>query len=102
MICICRKKQSDGDGNSGSSYQCTEPICNEDLTTQADPELHMSLLDHQVSPVPVKVTESLYDKVKMEWVHHFQSMSLACKTSTELVAVASDKCFTAFHGMGSS
>ena len=79
MICIFRKKQSDGDGNSGSSYQCTEFICNEDLMTQADPELHMSLLDHHVSSVPVKVTESLYDKVKMEWVHHFQSMSLACK-----------------------
>ena len=98
MICVCRKKQSDGDGNSGSSYQRTEPICNEDLTTQADPELHMSLLDHHVSSVPVKVT----DKVKVEWVHHFQSMSLAGKSSTELVAVASDKCFTAFHRMGSS
>ena len=61
----------------------------------------MNLLDHHVSPVPAQVTESLYDKVKMEWVHQFQSMSLEGKSSTERVAVASDKCFTAFHGMGS-
>ena len=102
VICICRRKQSDGDGNSGSSYQCTEPGWNEDFTTRADLDLHMSLLDHHVSPLPAKVTESLYDKVKMECVCYFQSMSLEGKSSTELVSVASDKCFTTFHGMPSS
>ena len=54
--------KSDCDGNSDSCYQCTEPGCNEDFTTQADLDLHMNLLDHHASPVHAKVTESLYDK----------------------------------------
>ena len=36
----------------------------------------MNLLVHHVSPVPTNMTESLYDEVKREWVHHFQSLSL--------------------------
>ena len=35
-------------------------------------------------------TESLYDKVKRKWVHHFQSWSLEGESSTEQVAVATE------------
>ncbi|CAH3124571.1 unnamed protein product [Pocillopora meandrina] len=78
------------DGNDGSSYQCPEPGCDEDFKTQADLDLHMNLLVHHVSPVPASMTESLYDKVKREWVHHFQSLSLGNEISTELVVVATE------------
>ena len=40
----------------------------------------MNLLDHHVSPVPANVTENLSEKVKMEWVSHFQSTSLEGKS----------------------
>lgn len=60
------ESKGDGDGNGNSSYQCTEPGCNEDFKTQANLDLHMILLDRNVSPVPANVIESLYDKVKME------------------------------------
>ena len=46
----------------------------------------MNLVVHHVSPVSASMTQSLYGKVKREWVHHFQSLSL--EASTELVAVA--------------
>lgn len=65
-ICISRKSKGDGDGNGNSSYQCTEPGCNKYFKTQANLDLHMNLLDRNVSPVPANVIESLYDKVKME------------------------------------
>ena len=64
------------DGNDVSSYQFPEPGCDEDFKTQADLDLCMNLLVHHVSSVPTNMTESLYDKVKREWVHHFQSLSL--------------------------
>ena len=48
----------------------------------------MNLVFHHVSPVSASMTESLYGKVKREWVHHFQSLSL--EGSTELVAVATE------------
>ena len=56
--------------------------------TESDLELHMNLVFHHVSPVSASTTESLYGKVKREWVHHFQSLSL--EGSTELVAVATE------------
>lgn len=84
------ESKGDGDGKGDSSYQCTEPGCNEDCTTQAEIDLHTNLLDHHVSPVLVNETESSYDKVEMEWVRHFQSMSLEGKSSTEVVAVATE------------
>ena len=43
--------------------------------TQADLDLQMNFLIHHVSPVPASMTESLYDKLKRWWVHHFQSLS---------------------------
>ena len=46
----------------------------------------MNLVVHHVSPVSASMTESLYGKVKREWVHHFQSL----EGSTELVAVATE------------
>ena len=84
------ERKGEGDGNGDSSYQCTEPGLNEDFTSQADLDLHMNLLDHHVSPVPANVTENLSEKVKMEWVSHFQSKSLEGKSSFELVAVATE------------
>ena len=56
--------------------------------TESDLELHMNLVFHHVSSVSANMTESLYGKVKREWVHHFQSLSL--EGSTELVAVATE------------
>ena len=50
----------------------------------------MNLVFHHVSPVSASMTESLYGKVKREWVHHFQSLSLEGESSTELVAVATE------------
>ena len=58
--------------------------------TESDLDLHMNLLVHHVSPVSTSMTESLYDKVKREWVHDFQSLSLEGESSTELVAVATE------------
>ena len=58
--------------------------------TESDLDLHMNLLVHHVSPVSTNMTESLYDKVKREWVHDFQSLSLEGESSTELVAVATE------------
>ena len=78
------------DGNDASSYQCPEPGCDKDFRTQADLDLHINLLVHYVSSMPANMTESLYGKVKREWVHHFQSLSLEGESSTELVAVATE------------
>ena len=81
-----RRIASAGESNDGkdvSSYQFPEPGCDEDFKTQAD----LDLLVHHVSPVPASMTESLYDKVKREWVHHFHSLSLEGESSTEPVAV---------------
>ena len=78
------------DGNDASSYQCPEPGCDKDFRTQADLDLHINLLVHYVSSVTANMTESLYGKVKREWVHHFQSLSLEGESSTELVAVATE------------
>ena len=50
----------------------------------------MNLLVHHGSSVPASMTESLYEKVKREWVHHFQSLSLGGESSIELVAVATE------------
>ena len=58
--------------------------------TESDLDLHMNLLVHHISPVSTNMTESLYDKVKREWVHDFQSLSLEGESSTELVAVATE------------
>ena len=49
----------------------------------------MNLVVHHVSPVSASMTESLYGKVKREWVHHFHHFQ-SLEGSTELVAAATE------------
>ena len=61
---IASAGESKGDCNNDSSNQWPELGCDEDFRTMADLDFHMNLLFQRVSPVPVGMSESLYDKVK--------------------------------------
>ena len=77
-------------GSGDKLYECPELSCTEEFQTQADLDLHMNMLDHHIAPLPVK--ECLYDKLKRDWVHHFQTLTIVGESSTgEAAAVTEPK-----------
>ena len=93
FLSSARQFASTRGSNTGSGdklYECPELSCTEEFQTQADLDLHMNMLDHHIAPLPVK--ECLYDKLKRDWVHHFQTLTIVGESSTgEAAAVTEPK-----------
>ena len=55
-------------------YECPDPSCTEEFERHSDLELHLNMYGHRIVTSPIK--ESLYDKLKRDWVHRFKVLSL--------------------------
>ncbi|KAJ7360074.1 hypothetical protein OS493_018058 [Desmophyllum pertusum] len=77
------KERNKADASEDKLYECPETSCTEEFQSQSDLDLHMNIFDHHTIPqLPVK--ESLYDKLKRDWVDHFHTLTLQgeCLTGT--------------------
>ena len=82
------KKQSKAHVNEEKIYQCTETSCTEEFQSQADLDLHMNLFDHRTMPQPV--SECLYEKLRRDWVDHFQTLTLQSESSSGATAAETE------------
>ena len=75
------KEQSRADLSEDKLYECPEPSCNEEFQSRSDLDLHMNMFGHQEIPrQPGK--ECLYDKLRRDWVSHFQTLTMQGKGLT--------------------
>ncbi|KAJ7392889.1 hypothetical protein OS493_010550 [Desmophyllum pertusum] len=89
-VCIKRAKQTEADASEDKLYECPETSCTEEFQSQSDLDLHMNMFDHHTIPqLPVK--ESLYDKLKRDWVDHFQTLTLQGECLTGTAAAETDQ-----------
>ena len=63
-----------------SSTTVLKLAATEEFQSQADLDLHMNLFDHRAMPQPVN--ECLYDKLRRDWVEHFQILTLQSESSS--------------------
>ena len=69
------KEQSRADLSENKLYECPEPSCNEEFQSQSDLDLHMNMFGHNaILRQPGK--ECLYDKLRRDWVSHFQTLTI--------------------------
>jgi hypothetical protein len=72
------------------TYECPDPSCNEEFAKHSELELHLDVYGHRTVSHPVK--ESLYEQLKMDWVHRFETLSLQEeRPSSVCVAENADK-----------
>ena len=74
------REQSKAEVNEDKLFECPETSCTEEFQSQADLDLHMNLFDHLTMPKPVN--EGLYDKLRRDWVDHFQTLTLQSESSS--------------------
>jgi len=90
------KEQSKAYVKEDKLYECPETSCTEEFQSQADLDLHMNLFDHRTMPQPVN--ECLYDKLRRDWVDHFQTLTLQSESSSG-VTTAEAKSLTSTSGL---
>jgi hypothetical protein len=72
------------------TYECPDPSCSEEFAKHSELELHLNVYGHRTVSHPVK--ESLYEYLKMDWVHRFETLSLQEeRPSSVCVAENADK-----------
>ena len=62
------------EAHSETKYECPEPSCKEEFEKHSELDLHLNIFGHSTVSHPVK--ESLYDQLKKDWVHRFETLSL--------------------------
>ena len=61
-------------------YECPDPACTEEFGKHSELELHLNIYGHRT--VSHNVKETLYDQIRRDWVHRFETLSLNDETSS--------------------
>ncbi|KAL9954031.1 hypothetical protein ACROYT_G041519 [Oculina patagonica] len=67
-------KQKDACDESGVCFECPDPQCAEEFQSRSELDIHLNVIAHHNPAEPASI--SLYDKVRIDWVQRFQSISL--------------------------
>lgn len=86
------KEQCKAHVSEDQLYECPETNCTEEFQSQADLDLHMNLFDHHTTPQ--HVNEGLYDKLRRDWVDHFQTLTLQSESSSGAAAAETESLTT--------
>lgn len=72
------------------TYECPDPSCSEEFAKHSELELHLNVYGHRTNSQAVKI--SLYEQLKKDWVHRFETLSLQDeRTSNPCQAENTDK-----------
>ena len=72
---------------SQKKYECPDPACTEEFERNSELELHLNMYGHRT--VSHNVKESLYDRIRGDWVHHSEAISLNDETTSSTCKAAS-------------
>ena len=61
-----KQQKKEADLSEDKLFECPEASCTEEFHSQSDLDLHMSMFDHRA--ILQRAKESLYDKLKRDWV----------------------------------
>ena len=65
-----------------STFECPHPQCSQEFLSRAELETHLIVTANHA---PVKtVQRGVYDQLRIDWVQHFQSISLDSKRRSRL------------------
>ena len=67
-------KQKGACDENGNCFECPDPQCVEEFQSRSELEIHLNVIAHHSPAEPASII--LYDKVRIDWVQRFQSISL--------------------------
>jgi len=68
------KKTKTDDVDTGSSFECPDRRCTEEFNSPEQLDIHLNVFGNRRPTEPAKV--GLYDKLRIDWVQRFQTISL--------------------------
>ena len=86
------RERSKANASDDKLYDCPDISCTEEFQCQSDLDLHMTMFDHHKTTEPAN--EGLYDKIRRDWVEHFQTLALQDERVTEAAAAAETESLT--------